>query len=361
MTAQGRARAGGEDQPPASLHDHPARYVKLPVAVARRSDLSCGARTLYGILLSFAWNGAECTPAQERLAADLGCTVRTVHRYTRELVGAGLVAVQRRGQAHTNCYLLGGVQQGHSMPDDRTRASTSDRTKASDQRVDDRTRASTSDRTKASDPLGSIDVSLQTTTLGSPSGDHRRAEAPPPPPSHPAIDAIVSTWLGCNAQSAEKAHAATLARYRQWAAEALGRGYSADELVGCLVYTAGRRDAAGKSYTITDVILADRLEPWIAAGRPERYEAPPPVQQASGPRRADLPAPLIPCEPYHAVICRCGRIQGRPHRRNICRMSGLVAANNYRDMHNPNWITTPEGEFEEYDESEQEQSAAASG
>lgn len=167
----------------------------------------------------------------------------------------------------------------------------------------------------------------------------------------------MSTWLGCNAQSAEKAHAQTLSRYRQWAAEALGRGYSADELVGCLLYTAGRRDAAGKGYTITDVILADRLEPWIGAGRPERYEAPAP-RETAGPRRADLPAPLIPCEPYHATICYCGRIEGAPHIRRTCHMSGLVAPNNYRDMHNANWITTPEGEFEEYDADEQQQAAS---
>jgi hypothetical protein len=136
------------------------------------------------------------------------------------------------------------------------------------------------------------------------------------------------------------------------------RQVTAAKVVRCIAYLRSKPHITPTMITARTV--ADELGPWLAAGMPERYEPPAPVQQA-GPRRADLPAPLIPCEPYHAVICRCGRIQGRPHRRNICRMSGLVAANNYRDMHNPNWITTPEGEFEEYDESEQEQSAAASG
>jgi hypothetical protein len=58
---------------------------------------------------------------------------------------------------------------------------------------------------------------------------------------------------------------------------------------------------------------------------------------------------MRPPPPPGTTRCYCGQYAGCPHYTRICRMQGVVAMDNYRDYDNVNWITTPEGEFEEYD------------
>lgn len=60
--------------------------------VARRADLTRGARAAWGVLVTVrARDGGLRRVGRNRLAALLGCSPRTVSRFTGELVAAGLV------------------------------------------------------------------------------------------------------------------------------------------------------------------------------------------------------------------------------------------------------------------------------
>ena len=48
--------------------------------ILRHPDISVGAKTVYAVLLSYAWHNDLCFPGQERLASDIGLTrVRVTH------------------------------------------------------------------------------------------------------------------------------------------------------------------------------------------------------------------------------------------------------------------------------------------
>lgn len=68
--------------------------------------LTAGARLAYLLLSSYAWQGDECWPGQDRLSETLAVTKKTMRGYIAELVAAGLLEVKRRGQGHTNLYTL---------------------------------------------------------------------------------------------------------------------------------------------------------------------------------------------------------------------------------------------------------------
>lgn len=89
-----------------------AGFTQIPNVVLRRRDLSTGAKLTYVALLSYAWQEGSCYPGQERLAADVGVTDRSVRNHLAELVRAGLLTVQRRGQGLTNVYTLESLLQG---------------------------------------------------------------------------------------------------------------------------------------------------------------------------------------------------------------------------------------------------------
>ncbi|AKX94355.1 hypothetical protein MOTHE_c15620 [Moorella thermoacetica] len=81
-------------------------FTSAPNAVLYDSSLSIGARWLYIILLSFAWQENECWPGHERLAQIAGCHRNTIEKYLKELRTAGLVSWKRRGLNQTNIYYL---------------------------------------------------------------------------------------------------------------------------------------------------------------------------------------------------------------------------------------------------------------
>jgi biotin operon repressor len=60
------------------------------------SSLSFGAKTIYSLLLMFAWQEKETFPGQARLAQDAGCTERTVRTYLNELKKVGLITWKQR-------------------------------------------------------------------------------------------------------------------------------------------------------------------------------------------------------------------------------------------------------------------------
>jgi len=61
-------------------------------------------RLAHVLLISYAWDEDECHPYQGDLAAELGCSTRTVKRRTADLRRAALITVTRGGRGHANVY-----------------------------------------------------------------------------------------------------------------------------------------------------------------------------------------------------------------------------------------------------------------
>jgi len=85
---------------------HPDFFVQAPVSIVRCRSLTPVQKTTYEVLLSYADADGCARPGQLRLAAEVGCSERTIRAAVQALVAAGLVAVRRRGQGWTNVYQL---------------------------------------------------------------------------------------------------------------------------------------------------------------------------------------------------------------------------------------------------------------
>jgi len=85
-----------------------ARYgfTQLPNFILRNPELSANAKTVYSLLLSYAWHNNLCFPGQERLAEHMGAHVATVSRAVTELEDCSLIEIERRGQGKTNFYTV---------------------------------------------------------------------------------------------------------------------------------------------------------------------------------------------------------------------------------------------------------------
>jgi hypothetical protein len=74
--------------------------------VLRDPRLSLGAKALYALLKSYAWQDSTTHPGVKRMCRDAGCSDRTLKKFMDELVDAGLIEVKRRGQGKTNLYIF---------------------------------------------------------------------------------------------------------------------------------------------------------------------------------------------------------------------------------------------------------------
>lgn len=81
-------------------------FTATPNVVLTASELSLPAKTIYSILLMFAWQNDECFPGQERLAEVANCSDRTIRKYLDELRQYGLISWVQRGLNQTNVYYL---------------------------------------------------------------------------------------------------------------------------------------------------------------------------------------------------------------------------------------------------------------
>src|SRR5471032_601540 len=81
-------------------------FTQVPNFLLKSKKLSSGDKMTFAMLLSYAWQNDYCFPGQERLATDMGLDQRSVRRHLKSLQGAGLLAIQRRGQGKTNIYEL---------------------------------------------------------------------------------------------------------------------------------------------------------------------------------------------------------------------------------------------------------------
>jgi hypothetical protein len=81
-------------------------FTQVPNFVLRHRELSVGAKVVYAMFLSYAWNNESCFPGQERLADDMGMSRTRVTEFIGELEKARFITIQRRGQGKTNIYRI---------------------------------------------------------------------------------------------------------------------------------------------------------------------------------------------------------------------------------------------------------------
>lgn len=81
-------------------------WTGVPNFILESRGLSVGAKLTYAMLLKYARELDECFPGQGRLAEDVGTSRQSVNAYIKELRGAGLVTVRRRGQGRPNLYTV---------------------------------------------------------------------------------------------------------------------------------------------------------------------------------------------------------------------------------------------------------------
>ena len=124
-----------------ALRQFEGGFTALPNRILKHRDLSLGARMTYGMLLSYAWQKDFCYPAQERIAADLGVSDRSVRTFLAELRDNGLITWKQQGLNKPNIYYLLKLPDppvdNHSGPaissgPDRKQASAQDRQSTSD-------------------------------------------------------------------------------------------------------------------------------------------------------------------------------------------------------------------------------------
>ena len=81
-------------------------FTQVPNFLLDSSLVSPGAKLAYALLLRYAWQNDYCYPSQQRLAADMGVTSRSLITYLKELQKVDWVVVERRGQGKSNVYEL---------------------------------------------------------------------------------------------------------------------------------------------------------------------------------------------------------------------------------------------------------------
>ena len=81
-------------------------FTQIPTLVLRDGRLSGNEKTLYGLLLSYAWQEGECFPGQCRLAKDMGVDKKTVGVGLAKLRSAKLISWKRQGLGKTNIYYI---------------------------------------------------------------------------------------------------------------------------------------------------------------------------------------------------------------------------------------------------------------
>ena len=98
-------------------------FTSTPNYILRNPNVSVGAKMVYILLLSYAWQKGSCFPGQETLASDLGVSNRSVVKWIKELEKEGLIARKRRGLGKTNVYIILDYKPTKKEPNPRSEKS----------------------------------------------------------------------------------------------------------------------------------------------------------------------------------------------------------------------------------------------
>src|ERR1700687_1133641 len=86
-------------------------FTQVPNFILKNGELSLGAKVTYSMFLHYAWHNHSCFPGQEGLAGGMGMSQSRVSEFIKELEGADLIEITRRGQGKTNLYKIKFVVQ----------------------------------------------------------------------------------------------------------------------------------------------------------------------------------------------------------------------------------------------------------
>ncbi len=80
-------------------------FVNAPNSLIKSPYLSIGAKMVYLLLHSYAWDGDKCYPGHNKIAAELGFkSPKTVRKYLNELRNYMLIDWQGKSELNTNLY-----------------------------------------------------------------------------------------------------------------------------------------------------------------------------------------------------------------------------------------------------------------
>jgi len=85
-------------------------FIQAPKQIVYARNLGHEAKSLYYILLDYAWQDGQCFPGYERLNDDMALSEKTTRQAMRQLEAACLVRQKRRGLGKTNIYILCSLQ-----------------------------------------------------------------------------------------------------------------------------------------------------------------------------------------------------------------------------------------------------------
>lgn len=81
-------------------------FVGTPRIVLLDPTLDMASKTVYAVLLNYAWQTGSCFPGQARMAKDLGVHPNTIGKYLNILKKKGLITWKQRGFNRTNKYFI---------------------------------------------------------------------------------------------------------------------------------------------------------------------------------------------------------------------------------------------------------------
>ena len=88
-------------------------FAQVPTVVLRDPLMDTGEKTLYALLLSYAWQDHECFPGQETLATDIGYSRRYVSCLLSKLRTRKLITWKRQGLGKVNIYYIERLDNGY--------------------------------------------------------------------------------------------------------------------------------------------------------------------------------------------------------------------------------------------------------
>lgn len=100
----------------------------MPKWLLKRKDVSQGAKILYSLMASYAYDGSDhCWPSQVTLAEGMGASLRSIQNYMRELEALGLILTQKEhsGTSRKYYFLQSSMVELHSSSPSNTNATSS--------------------------------------------------------------------------------------------------------------------------------------------------------------------------------------------------------------------------------------------
>ena len=88
-------------------------FAQVPNVVLRDPFLSGNEKTLYALLLSYAWQDDECFPGQDTLAENMSLSVRSISSLLHRLRDTKLIGWKRQGLGKVNVYYIRRLSDGY--------------------------------------------------------------------------------------------------------------------------------------------------------------------------------------------------------------------------------------------------------